>query len=454
MKKIIKKMILLIFISAMAIFLKMTNVEASSVSLFANTQSPQQGQTVTVTANVTSGAWNLKLEGAGKSETIYGYTNSNSNASASKSISFIAGQVGTKYTITLIGDMTDINSKDAENVSKSINITVAKASTNNSGENKNTNTNTNTASITKSNVATLSNLGIRPNDFSGFNPNKTSYSTEVPNNVESIEIYANKGQSGQTITGTGKKTLKEGTNTFSVVVTAEDGKTKKTYTVNVTRKAKDNNNTENETTEETTNETTSEDEVEDPTAQAFGLTKLSIAGVELQPQFQTDVYEYRIELKENLDKLDIEAIATEENANVEITGNENLQDGENVITILVKGDTEDKNVAYQIIANKSVENQEETNTNINKIKNIIIISTVAVLVLIVIIIIVVSKVKNKKNEAFIPYGGVFEDNDVNENDSFNNYDNNNDSNIEENNDFEEYEEEKPKKKRSKGKRFK
>ena len=95
------------------------------------------------------------------------------------------------------------------------------------------------------------------------------------------------------------------------------------------------------------------------------------------------VYEYRIELKENLDKLDIEAIATEENANVEITGNENLQDGENVITILVKGDTEDKNVAYQIIVNKSVENQEqETNTNSNKIKNIIIISTVAVLSLI------------------------------------------------------------------------
>ena len=203
MKKIIKKMILLIFISAMAIFLKMTNVEASSVALSANTQSPQQGQTVTVTANVTSGAWNLKLEGAGKSETIYGYTNSNSNASASKSISFIAGQVGTKYTITLIGDMTDINSKEAENVSKSINITVAKASTNNSGENKNTNTNTNTASTSKSNVATLSNLGIRPNDFSGFSANKTSYSTEVPNNVESIEIYAKKGQRCKTKTRTG-----------------------------------------------------------------------------------------------------------------------------------------------------------------------------------------------------------------------------------------------------------
>lgn len=426
-------------------------VNAAYISVTPSTKNAKPGQAVSVTIS---------------SDCIGKVSLSASNGTVSTGSVWVEGSasatvtVGSSGTTTISARAIDMSNSAGNAVSPSGSTTITIASSSSSsGSSNSSNSNgsnsgatSNNKSTSKSNVATLSNLGIRPNDFSGFSANKTSYSTEVPNNVESIEIYANKGQSGQTITGTGKKTLKEGTNTFSVVVTAEDGKTKKTYTVNVTRKAKDNNNTENETTEETTNETTSEDEVEDPTAQAFGLTKLSIAGVELQPQFQTDVYEYRIELKENLDKLDIEAIATEENANVEITGNENLQDGENVITILVKGDTEDKNVAYQIIVNKSVENQEETNTN--KIKNIIIISTVAVLVLIVIIIIVVSKVKNKKNEAFIPYGGVFEDNDVNENDSFNNYDNNNDSNIEENNDFEEYEEEKPKKKRSKGKRFK
>ena len=426
-------------------------VNAAYISVTPSTKNAKPGQAVSVTIS---------------SDCIGKVSLSASNGTVSTGSVWVEGSasatvtVGSSGTTTISARAIDMSNSagNAVSPSGSTTITIASSSSSSGSANSsnsngsNSGATSNNKSTSKSNVATLSNLGIRPNDFSGFSANKTSYSTEVPNNVESIEIYANKGQSGQTISGIGKKTLKEGTNTFSIVVTAEDGKAKKTYTINVTRKTKDDNSTENETTEETTNETTSEDEVEDPTAQAFGLTKLSIAGVELQPQFQTDVYEYRIELKENLDKLDIEAIATEENANVEITGNENLQDGENVITILVKGDTEDKNVAYQIIVNKSVENQEETNAN--KIKNIIIISTVAVLVLIVIIIIVVSKVKNKKNEAFIPYGGVFEDNDVNENDSFNNYDNNNDSNIEENNDFEEYEEEKPKKKRSKGKRFK
>lgn len=428
-------------------------VNAAYISVTPSTKNAKPGQAVSVTIS---------------SDCIGKVSLSASNGTVSTGSVWVEGSasatvtVGSSGTTTISARAIDMSNSagNAVSPSGSTTITIASSSSSSGSANSsnsngsNSGATSNNKSTSKSNVATLSNLGIRPNDFSGFSANKTSYSTEVPNNVESIEIYANKGQSGQTISGTGKKTLKEGTNTFSIVVTAEDGKAKKTYTINVTRKTKDDNSTENETTEETTNETTSEDEVEDPTAQAFGLTKLSIAGVELQPQFQTDVYEYRIELKENLDKLDIETIATEKNANVEITGNENLQDGENVITILVKGDTEDKNVAYQIIVNKSVENQEETNTNTNKIKNIIIISTVAVLVLIVIIIIVVSKVKNKKNEAFIPYGGVFEDNDVNENDSFNNYDNNNDSNIEENNDFEEYEEEKPKKKRSKGKRFK
>lgn len=463
MKKVVKIIITFLFLIA-----TYNVVSKAAISATSKTVNSGENFSVSVTSNVSVSAYTVKVTGysgltfvtssggTGAGTTTISDAKATGGMTGLATFQFKAPNVEKDQTFKVsfsASGMGDVNLSTVPDSSCTATITV-KAKNQNSGqaENNPSQTGGTSNSTSKSNVATLSNLGIRPNDFSGFSANKTSYSTEVPNNVESIEIYANKGQSGQTITGTGKKTLKEGTNTFSVVVTAEDGKTKKTYTVNVTRKAKDNNNTENETTEETTNETTSEDEVEDPAAQAFGLTKLSIAGVELQPQFQTDVYEYRIELKENLDKLDIEAIATEENANVEITGNENLQDGENVITILVKGDTEDKNVAYQIIVNKSVENQEETNTN--KIKNIIIVSTVAVLVLVVIIIVVVSKVKNKKNDAFIPYGGVFEDNDVNENDSFNNYDNNNDSNIEENNDFEEYEEEKPKKKRSKGKRFK
>lgn len=436
------RQVLIIILFAGLLWILPNIVNAAYISVTPSTKNAKPGQTVQIT---------ISSDCTGK------VSLSASNGSVSTGSIWVEGAasatvtVGSSGTTTISVKATDMSDSAGNAVSPSGSTSIAISSNSSTGNNGGK-TDTNTGSTTKSNVANLSNLGIRPNDFSGFSANKTSYSTEVPNDVETIEIYANKGQSGQKISGTGKKTLKEGANTFNIVVTAEDGKTQKTYTLNVIRKAKDDNSTGNETTEETTNETTPEDEIEDPTANAFGLTKLSIAGVELQPQFQTDVYEYRIELKEDLDKLDIEAMSTEENANIEIIGNENLQNGENIITILVNSD--DESVAYQIIVNKSVETQEEE-TNTNKIKNIIIISTVVGLLLIVIIIIVVSKIKSKKNEAFIPYGGVFEDDDVDGNDSFDNYDNNdNDAAIEENNNFEEYEEEKPKKKRSKGKRFK
>ena len=43
----------------------------------------------------------------------------------------------------------------------------------------------------KSSEARLSNLGIRPNDFTGFTKNKYEYDVEVPNDVSKVEVYAN-----------------------------------------------------------------------------------------------------------------------------------------------------------------------------------------------------------------------------------------------------------------------
>ena len=82
----------------------------------------------------------------------------------------------------------------------------------------------------KSNNANLSNLGITPNDFKGFTPGTTKYDVEVPNDVESVNVYATKADKNAKVTGTGNKNLNEGLNTFNIEVTAEDGTTKKTYT--------------------------------------------------------------------------------------------------------------------------------------------------------------------------------------------------------------------------------
>lgn len=310
----------------------------------------------------------------------------------------------------------------------------------------NTTNTTPTAPATKSSVATLSNLGIRPNDFTGFRPSTYSYNVEVPNDTETIDVYASKGQSGQTISGTGTKTLKEGVNTFNVVVTAEAGNTQ-TYTINVTRTAKEEQIENNEQPEENPGE--------DPMEEIFGLSELNVEGVELEPQFQTDVYEYKVELKEDIEKLNITTSATEANSNIEITGNENFQEGENIITIVVKGEDEEKIATYQIIVNKTLEEQEnavnQEQDHQQMIKKIIVISVAGGVILIIVIAAIIVKVKKSKesNDEYISYENLTDDYEddyeVNEIEEQTFEDDEND---------EFYEEEPRKKKRSKGKRFK
>ena len=275
-------------------------------------------------------------------------------------------------------------------------------------------------STTKSNNANLKNLGIRPNDFSGFTANKTEYAVEVPNEVENIEIYAVKGTDGQTISGTGSKTLTEGENAFNVTVTAEDGNTKKIYTINIRRKAKD----ETTNTEEPEDTTDNTENGEEQPKEVFGLSELGITGFDLDPEFKTDIFEYKLQLKEDKDKLDIITVATEANSNITITGNENLKNGENIITILVTNETGDKTATYQITVNKDIETKDNTiaeeqeRIQQEKQKKIIILSASAAFVVIVgVIAIIVIIKKSKASTVQIPYSNLY-DEDEEENDGY------------------------------------
>lgn len=276
----------------------------------------------------------------------------------------------------------------------------------------------------KSSVATLADLGITPNDFKGFKKDIFSYDVEVPNDVEKIEIYAKspKGEENkQKISGHGaNKTLNIGTNKFDIVVTAEDG-TKKTYTINVTRKESEENS-----------EKTEENSEEQPMEEVFGLTELKIEGIKLNPDFKTDVYEYKIDLKEELEKLKITTVATDINTNIEIVGNENFKNGENIITIHVKNENGQKNATYQITVNKidstiqNIVTEEEnkidniyTQTNNNKR---IIFSAIAVAVLIIIISIIIIVNKRKKSyfidERYVSYGDEIQNTEEIEDDPY------------------------------------
>ena len=249
--------------------------------------------------------------------------------------------------------------------------------------------------------ATLTNLGIRPKeyDFTGFKPTITTYSVTVPNDVEKITIYANAKNLKDTIAGSGNKTLKVGQNRCEIKVTSEDKKTSKTYILNVTRKEKEEE--ENPEDKEPDEDTENNQKISD------GLKNLEIKDCKLTPIFSQDVYSYEATVPSGTEKLEINTEKTSNNIEIEIAGNENLKQGENIITILAHNKNDDTTSTYQITA--KVGNQEIDLSTVNnefkdadkkvKIQGWIIKGTIiAVIALIIIFLIERYKISQEYEE--------------------------------------------------------
>lgn len=285
----------------------------------------------------------------------------------------------------------------------------------NSLNSANTSSTTGNYVVTESN-AYLSNLGITPNDFSGFRYATMTYDVTVPENVDEIEVYATPMNASAEVTGTGMKTLETGENTFEVTVTSADGTKTNTYTINVTRQGDASSNT---TVGTTTSQTTSEEEED-------GLDSLRIGDLQLSPSFSTNVYEYTAKYVGQETSLSVQAVATDASYKVEVTGNQDLKEGDNLITIVVS-DANGENVAtYQVTLNKSIAQEpveqatnEQDNTNMY-----IIAGAVAVVIIILIIYLIV---RHKRRQAWaeeytVPYTSSNGD-DFIDDDNYDNYNN-------------------------------
>lgn len=239
----------------------------------------------------------------------------------------------------------------------------------------------------KSSNANLNDLGIRPHDFTGFKYGTTNYEVSVPESTESVEVYATVQDAKAKVTGTGKKVLEKGKNIAQVVVTAEDG-TKKTYTITIIREAQQEEQESKKDTE--TKEDTKKEEK--------GLAELKIGNLNLTPEFKTSIYEYTVNYIGEDAKIEIETKPTEENYVVEVVGNENLQEGENVITILVSEKNGDNIATYQVTVNKSLVDKEAVAKEVEKKEKqqkTIIGVGIAVIVLLIIIVVIVIRKRNR-----------------------------------------------------------
>ena len=405
MRKIKKILFAFIMTAMLMICLKVSEVNAASYSITASQSTVTVGTTVTLTASVNAGSWNLKITGNGISQPLLGETTTTSNTSASASASFTPTEPGT-YTFYLTGDVTDYETEVTETgISKSVTITVNPVPEQepdeeqpSESENQNQNDNvpnesnvpTETPStpiptVTKSSNNYLSGITIGTGTLSPeFYRETFEYTVEFDDTVnlydlKEIEISATAEDNRATVEGAGTIQLNDGENNITLTVTAENG-TARTYTIKVVKPM--------------------------PVEQsALRLQTLVLNGINTNGEYQTiniefdpETFDYDITVPNEITAISINPTTENEDIIIEATGGESLNEGDNrIIIILTSPSDETIKTTYTI----NVERQaalvtEEQGLTKEQLGIMIIASVVGVILLIVIIVAIVKHVRKKK----------------------------------------------------------
>lgn len=329
-----------------------TNIsKAAGIDLSASSTSVNVGDNVTITASFTAAAWNLDVTGNGIEGAQYAAQTSDlSEKTTTNTFKLDTSKAGT-YTIRMYGDITNENG-DTIKVDKSVTVTVKAVDNGGSNNNNNNNNGGSTGGTTVSSEARLKNLGINPNDFKGFRRNTTSYDVEVPNNVSKVNVYASPVDDNAKVTGTGNVTLKEGVNTVKVTVTAQDGKTQKTYTLNITRKIAD---------------AAKPNEDNNTVSSEARLKNLGIKPKEYDfTGFKRDTTTYDLEVPNTLTEIEIYAEPVNSKATIKGTGKVSLKDGKNQIQVEVTAEDKKTKKTYTLNITKATATEKEPETNENQ----------------------------------------------------------------------------------------
>ncbi len=207
-----------------------------------------------------------------------------------------------------------------------------------------------TTTRAKNTSAKLTNFTVKNATFKpAFSQSIKDYKIYVnKDTIKQITINPSYEQSGVTLEVTckvgctshtdlpNKLDLVMGKNEAEFVFTSEDGKTKETYNFIIYRGA--------------------------TTDGSSKLASLTVEGLELKEKFNKDVLDYTLEVPFETEKVNVIATAEDENADVQIKGNENLQVGDNVVTITVTSAESEEKKIYNITIKRNEFTPENDNT--------------------------------------------------------------------------------------------
>lgn len=310
-KNIFNKIIFIIILNAFIVLLLTIKSNAASLSISTSKSTVAPGESFTVTVKLNNGAGYVTSEG--QTQWL-----DNSSFSYTKT----AGSSGS-VTVSASGTAADYTTEEDQKVSASKTVKIVKPTSNSGGNtsgssnNKPTTTTKPPAEVKKSTDNTLSALSIAEGQISPeFSKDIKEYTLRVAYEVTELNVTATPNDSKAKTEIIGNKDLQEGENILTVRVTAEDGSVAD-YVVKVTR-------------------------ARIPLALKSLIIKYEnengeLVETDLNPAFSFDVFEYSLEEMEYwVEKLSVEAIPNIEGASIDVQGADNLQAGENAVTITAK----------------------------------------------------------------------------------------------------------------------
>ena len=186
---------------------------------------------------------------------------------------------------------------------------------------------------------TLSNLAVSEGILTPeFNKNIIHYTVDVPYNVASLSLTATPTDPNAIVTGIGFKPLLEGSNLFTVTVTAPDGIASHSYTVTVNR-------------------------AQDMTVAT--LSDLAVSSGTLTPIFNSTTYNYMVYVPYSASSIILTATPTNPNATVTGAGSKTLSAGNNIFTITVTAQDGVTTQDYTVTVNRAQNNTNATLSNLS-----------------------------------------------------------------------------------------
>ena len=184
-----------------------------------------------------------------------------------------------------------------------------------------------------------------------FSPDIKDYYFIADLDTNNLEVTAIPEATNANVQISGNQDLKEGLNTILIKVTSRDNTSKSIYTINVTKTG-------------------------DKEAANSNLEILAIENVILEPIFDVNILNYKASVSNNTENLNVFAVSENINGKVEVTGKDDLKEGDNLVRVRVTAHNGYSFKDYIVNVHRRTKEEdkifeEEQNSNSEKLNNLI-----------------------------------------------------------------------------------